>query len=80
MNQAPAQVIGTTFIIRLKTGEERYHHFFEVMRGETAHRALDPLLDEMDGGYIASPVLIIRHEDGKFSREEIRIFSPEECD
>ena len=80
MTQAPTKITGTVFIIRLKTGEERHHHFQHVMEGEAAHLALDPLLDEMDGGYIASPVLIIRHRKDGYTREEIRIFSPEDHD
>lgn len=80
MTQAPIKTTGTVFIIRLKTGEERHHHFEQLMEGETAHLALDPLLDEMDGGNIASPVLIIRHRPTGFTREEIRIFCPDDHD
>ena len=59
----------TTFVIRLKDIGERQFRFPKKMGWKEAQDALDPLLDEMDNGYIESPVWIIRTKNEKTTCE-----------
>ena len=66
----------TAFIIHLTDGTGRQYKFPYVMDDRTAHEHLDPLLDEMDGGNILSPVYIVKSVGGRTSNEQIKIYSP----
>ena len=71
--------LSTIFVIRLTDGSERQHRYPYVMGWREAQDRLDPVLDEMDGGNICSPVYVVRNKgNGKTETEEVKIYSPVE--
>ena len=68
----------TTFVIRLKDIGERQFRFPKMMGWKEAQDTLDPLLDEMDNGYIQSPVWIVRSKGEKTTCEEVKIYGKDE--
>ena len=80
--QAPAEVqahkplFGTIIVVRLGDGSERQYRFEKVMSYREGQDVLDPILDDMDGGAIKSPVHVIRyHGNGRTTTEEVQIFN-----
>ena len=70
--------VGTVIIVRLGNGDERQYRFEPLMNYREAQDVLDPILDDMDGGSIVSPVHIHRfHPSGKITTEEVKIYSSE---
>ncbi len=69
---------GTVIIVCLGNGDERQYRFEPLMNYREAQDVLDPILDDMDGGSIVSPVHIHRfYPSGKITTEEVTIYSSE---
>ena len=69
--------VSTTFIIHLQNGQARQHRFDWQMSRRQAQDHLDPLLDEMNGAEINSPVYVVwQRADGKSKTEQVHIYSP----
>ena len=77
-NLITEMIESTTFVIRLKDIGERQFRFPKVMGWREAQDTLDPLLDEMDNGYIESPVWIVRSKGEKTTCEEVKIYGKDE--
>ena len=71
-------LFGTIIVVRLGDGSERQYRYETVMTYREAQDVLDPILDDMDGGAIRSPVHIVRyHRSGHSTTEEVIIYSSE---
>ena len=74
--QAHKPLFGTIIVVRLGDGSERQYRFQKVMSYREGQNVLDPILDDMDGGEIKSPVHVIRyHENGRTTTEEVQIYN-----